>query len=223
MKVNEVKKRKRLNFEPPIIAEKYFEDMAADGYQLSKISPLFFHFSEAEHKEMDYRIEKNSGQIPAEKWNEYKEKGWNYICASGEYYVFSADKGTAEEIYSERNELIGYWEKKLKNAVGMVLFAFFFILYFLWMNYRTVMGDLHDFRDIYLLVTSTLTIICVLINFAREMSNYIMVRRVLNKVKNNEDDYRDIDWRRNFKFGLMNEVLIVIILALLSAAVFVLF
>lgn len=221
--MNTIKKRKRLNLEPPIIAENYFEDMAADGYYICKISPLYFYFFEAEPRKMDYRIEKNAGQIPAEKWNEYKEKGWDYVCASGDYYLFSAEKGTAEEIYSEQNEKIEYWKKKYKNALGIALFSVVFILYFVWLNFRTIMTEVHDFRDTYLLIVSVLTIICTVITFLREISNYLIVRRILNKVKNLEDDYREIDWRKSLKFGFVYEVLIVIILVLLIAAVFVLF
>ena len=172
---------------------------------------------------MDYRIEKNSGQIPAEKWNKYKEKGWNYVCASGDYYVFSAEKGTAEEIYSEQNEKIEYWKKKYKNALGMALFSVVFVLYFVWLNFRTIMTEVHDFRDTYLLIVSVLTIICAVITFIREISNYFIVRRIINKVKILEDDYREIDWRKSLKLGIVYEVLIVIILVLLIAAVFVLF
>lgn len=85
------------------------------------------------------------------------------------------------------------------------------------------MTEVHDFRDTYLLIVSVLTIICTVITFLREISNYLIVRRILNKVKNLEDDYREIDWRKSLKFGFVYEVLIVIILVLLIAAVFVLF
>ena len=84
--------------------EKFYSDMSARGWKLSKRGAFFSGFEKAEPESVKYRIEIVSpkllkdGKLPKEQIRVYEDYGWNYVTGNNFHHIFraSADSDVPE-------------------------------------------------------------------------------------------------------------------------------
>jgi len=87
--------------------EKYYTDMAAKGWELTKRGTLLSRFQKTEPKQMRYRVEVSAipkilddGHLPAEQIAVYEDCGWEYVSGHDYIHVFrTASNTNAPEFY----------------------------------------------------------------------------------------------------------------------------
>ena len=131
--------------------EKYYSDMAANGWELVQRGVTFSKFEKTEAKQMRYRVEvvapkmlNSNGELPAEQVAVYEDCGWEYVDCSGFIHVFRASEGSdAPEFYLEPEQQAATLKSLRGKYIHSLLSPFItiFVLYLLTFFMGTYPGD----------------------------------------------------------------------------------
>lgn len=117
------------------LVEKWYEDMAKDGWQIEKISLSFIHkFKKVDPENVKYKISiaPNEGTFTALTKDERKdfdnmadEYGWHLIDRSFNMNIYRLDKDGADSLYNDSLDEIGILNKAIRGEIISISFSAF--------------------------------------------------------------------------------------------------
>ncbi|WP_180753290.1 DUF2812 domain-containing protein [Anaerococcus sp. Marseille-P3625] len=126
------------------LVEKWYEDMAKDGWQIEKISLSFIHrFEKADPRNVKYKISiaPNEGTFTALTKDEQKDfdnmaedYGWHLIDRSFNMNIYRLDKDGADSLYNDSLDEIGILNKAIRGEIISISFSLLYLRFYLFLS-----------------------------------------------------------------------------------------
>ena len=125
-------------------AEKFYSDLSARGWNLTKRGALFSQFEKAEPESVKYRIEivspklLKAGKLPDEQIGIYEDCGWEYVTGNNFHHIFrTSTDSDAPEFYLEPEQQAETLKDLQKRYLWSALSPLFYILLFTVLSFFT--------------------------------------------------------------------------------------
>lgn len=156
--------------------ESWFSDMASKGLHLKSIGRVFAKFEKGEPRKTKYRIDVLYKKPSQEQLDIYKDYGWDFVAASGNFYIFSSpESSNFPELHTDPEEQ-GYTlldlDRRLRNnliiisAAMLLFFGMMFSVFFLDSRPYLSMVEGPLLQQILLVVVEAHVLFTVIRNFA---------------------------------------------------------
>ena len=124
------------------LVEKWYEDMAKEGWQIEKIILPFIHkFKKAEPEDVRYKVSlaPNEGSFSAFSKDELsdfdemvKDYGWHLVDRTFNMNVYKLDEGSQDSLYNDEKEEIEILKKGIRGEIislGTIFMVFVFLVF----------------------------------------------------------------------------------------------
>lgn len=206
------------------LVEKWYEDMAKEGWQIEKIILPFIHkFKKAEPEDVRYKISiaPNEGSFSAFSKDELrdfdemaKDFGWHLVDRTFNMNVYKLDKGSQDSLYNDEKEEIEILNKGVNDEI-VSFFISFMIFAFLFFSITSKIFSREIFYSNYLIFMEPVVILLFLFN-AIGLGDYIFFKKRNKNVKSiSEIKFSRISFSK--VFVLMNYIPIILIVLAFSS------
>lgn len=133
--------------------QEYLEEKALEGWILEDRNVGFFVFKKGEPRKIKYTVDMFT-ELKTGEYREYCEaSGWQYICETNKYLVFSSEEENITPIHTDEEMVL----KNVRKSMLVNLFAFLCCLYLIGSNvYDAFVPDwgnnIESYDDGYLLI-----------------------------------------------------------------------
>ena len=121
------------------LVEKWYEDMAKEGWQIEKIILSFIHkFKKAEPEDARYKVSiaPNEGSFSAFSKDELrdfdemaKDLGWHLVDRTYNINIYKLDEGSQDSLYNDEKEEIEILNKGAKGELISFSITFIFFVF----------------------------------------------------------------------------------------------
>ena len=177
------------------LVEKWYEDMAKEGWQIEKIILPFIHkFKKADPEDVRYKISiaPNEGSFSAFSKDELrdfdkmaKDFGWHLVDRTFNMNVYKLDKGSQDSLYNDEKEEIEILKKGIKGEI-ISLSTIFMVLVFLVFSITSRFFSRDIFYSNYLIFMWPAVILFFLFN-TLVLGDHILFRKRNKDVKSISD------------------------------------
>ncbi|WP_411355499.1 DUF2812 domain-containing protein [Peptoniphilus harei] len=177
------------------LVEKWYEDMAKEGWQIEKIILSFIHkFKKAEPEDVRYKVSiaPNEGSFSAFSKDELrdfdemaKDFGWHLVYRTFNMNVYKLDKGSQDSLYNDEKEEIEILNKGVRGEI-ISLSTIFMVLVFLVFSITSRFFSRDIFYSNYLIFMWPAVILFFLFN-TLALGDHILFRKRNKDVKSISD------------------------------------
>ena len=167
------------------LVEKWYEDMAKEGWQIEKIILPFIHkFKKAEPEDVRYKISiaPNEGSFSAFSKDELRgfdemagDFGWHLVDRTFNMNVYKLDEGSQDSLYNDDMDEIEILKKGIKGEI-ISLSTIFMVLAFLFFSITSKIFSREIFYSNYLIFMGPAAILLFLFD-ALALGDYIFFRK----------------------------------------------
>lgn len=195
--------------------QQYLEEMALKGWILDDISLRFFVFKKSKPKKLKFTVDIFT-DLKAGEYREYCEAGgWNYICQTNNYIIFSTENDNITSIQTDEDILLN----KISNSILKNIFAQIIVTtYIIYTIYKAFFIDfnsdaIYGISLLFLVMISLIFVICPIIDCIYDISWYIKYKKSL---KSEEVIVYPTLKRLNIKITYTNLYIITFIITILT-------
>lgn len=183
--------------------ERWFSDMAKEGWHLRKVGWSFAHFEQGEPKDTQYRIDTSSNKkMSAADKEMFQEAGWHHITKLGEFNVFSSPTelqapelhtDPVEQAYTLKDLAKRLQRSTIQTIILCILGVAIAFAFWFFDNTPTLTFIRGDFQLVVLLLTLAFSLFTVL------QSN-LSIRRLRKGLQEGKAINHNAPWRKREEY-----------------------
>lgn len=206
------------------LVEKWYEDMAKEGWQIEKIILSFIHkFKKAEPEDARYKVSiaPNEGSFSAFSKDELrdfdemaKDLGWHLVDRTYNINIYKLDEGSQDSLYNDEKEEIEILNKGVEGELTSLSISFM-VFAFLAFSITSKFFSREIFYSNYLIFMEPVVILLLLF-YAIALGDYIFFKKRNKDVKSiSEIKFSRLTFSKTFV--LMNYIPIILIVLAFSS------